>query len=620
MFFSICLNVWADDYKYPRDPYKFIEQIEKEYPDELERVKQLNAILFDIYHYVSTFAEDKFFVVTNDYLKSLIDKTVQNSLLPYYYYMRGTIKYHQYDSDSSLIFYKKSLELAEKYKIYDIEVHSIITLGVQNMIASDSLVKYFSNYLKLGFEKALSSNDNFAKAAGAWSMIEYHAKNTNSTDSVLHYRNLSYSYINQIPIERLPLRNFAIMMTENLSIMHFSNLKDITSKKMEFDFIENIRKAVDSKFEQKLIDFDEFLNLQLASYYARANKIDSGIYLASINYDKLKKSDELPYLKLSYCELLASLYQKKGDYKNALEYFQESKRLQNQFIDKNESIKRIAKLRELENTNYQEKMEAEETQRLLTYSIILIILLFAGVIFFIILNRYKKIQLLNGKLDEANSTKNKLFRIISHDLNNPVNSTIMLSEQLVAYGDRMDTEDLIKNSEGILQSGKHLKGLLESLIEWSKVNLEGMKKRVGKVKVNELFNSIFEDIETNVKWKKIKIESSIVNNLEIEFDRDALRVVLRNILTNSIKFCKEGGKIIIHANSNEIIIEDDGIGFLPEQLSGNFVDNNSRAGTKNEKGLGLGLQIVTDICNMYNTKVEISNRKEGGGRVSLKFN
>ena len=612
------VSIFSQDFKYPRDPYQFIRQIEQNYPNDIDRAYNLNQILFDIYHYVSTFTEDKFFIITNDYLGNLIDKTKQDKLRPYYYYMRATIKYHQHDSDSSLYYYKKSLELAKKFKVPDIVVHSTISIGVQNMIASDSLVKYLSYFLKLAYDKSNNVNDYFARAAGAWSMMEYHVKNTNNVDSVLFYRNLSFENLNKIPKDRLPLKNFGTSLTELFTYRFFSSLKDKKSMELTNEALKNDLESIESKINQKLINFEEIFNNEKVLYYLKINKLDSAKNIALRNLEIV--NEDLPYMKWTTLTHLSKIFYQLGDYKEAYNYEKKAQEYQNKFIDNNESIKRVARLRELENQNYLDKIEAEETQKRLTYLIFIISTLFAFIIFYIILNRYKKIRLLNEKLDAANSTKNKLFSVISHDLNNPVNSTIMLSEQLVEYGTKMDKDDIIKNSEGILQSGKHLKGLLESLIEWSKVNLEGMKKQDDKVILKELLESIHQDVETNLKWKNIELLCEMDNNLEIKFDKSALRVVLRNLITNSIKFTNVGGKIYVRANNSEIIIEDSGIGFTKEQIENQSPKSESRLGTRSEKGLGLGLQIVKDICDMYNTKIELSNRTEGGGKVILKLN
>ena len=379
---------------------------------------------------------------------------------------------------------------------------------------------------------------------------------------------------------------------------------------------ENIISYQDN-LQRKLINFTEPVIYQIAESYYLNKNFDSAMYYLNLISPLDNESFYSIYLMEIVNRLKFEIYSEKKDYKNSTQLAKEIIRLNTKLNQINPKILIVEHLKNIETEKQKQIISIEKRQKEFIILAVAIILIAISIFILILYNRYKKIQLLNRKLDEANSTKNKLFRIISHDLNNPLNSTIMLSEQLLKYHDRMEEEDRIKNTEGILQSGKHLKGLLESLIEWSKVNLEGFKKREGKSNVKDLVNSIMNDVETNLKWKEIEIVSNIDENLELEFERDALRIVLRNIITNSIKFCRVGGKIDIVANHNEIIIDDDGVGFTQEQLSNNFDSNTSRAGTQNETGLGLGLQIVNDICKTYNTKVAISNREEGGGRVKL---
>ncbi len=615
----ICFSAsFADEYKYSDDPRKFIAQIEKEYPNEDQRVQNLQIILFDIYHLVQSRPYGNFFLEVNDYFKKLILKTNKKQLLPYYYYFYSSIKFYNQQSDSSLYYLNKSLESAKEHDVYDIQVHSIISIGVMNMISADTMKKYISDFLKLGYEKTQLVDDYFAKAAGAWSMIEYHIGNSQNQDSILYYRKLALNYLQKIPDDRITLKNFGINMAEKFIFYYFSKIDNNNAKKIADEALENIRKAIISNNNLKLINFDEILNFELMIYYSISNKLDSAVNIGlKYYYDKSFHKD-FDHLKWEYALQLSKYFEKLGDYKNAYKYFKEADILYDNFASKSESIQRIAKLRELENINFQEKLKAEKVQRNLTYLIVFIVLLSLSAIIYVILNRYKKIKLLNAKLDEANSTKNKLFRIISHDLNGPVNSVLILSEQIGLYQDRMSKEDVVKTSSSIHKSTVQLKSILTTLLEWSKLNLEGFNAKKNSIVSTQSINDVIDDLSFQITNKQIQINIIKNHNLIVEYDADSLRVVLRNLLSNAIKFTPKSAEINIEINHNSISIIDSGAGFPENILSKNFSEITSKAGTNNERGLGLGLQIVRDICEKYNTKIKFSNT-EKGGCVVLEF-
>ena len=548
----------------------------------------------------------------------MIDKTKNNQSLPYYYYILSSIKFYHQQPDSSLYYLNKSLVAANQYNVSDIKVHSTISIGVMNMIVADSLAKYLSDYLKLGYENSLKTDDYFAKAAGAWSMIEYHLQNSKNEDSILYYRKLSFNYLKKLPNERITLKNFGIKMTENFVLDFFSN-NHKNSKKITREALNNIKNANNSNFNLKLINFDEILNSELMYYYSLANQIDSAINIGLQNYNNIDFHQDFIHIKWQYANHLSSLFEKKADYKNALKYHKESVELSLNFVNKNESLRRISKLRELESINYQNKLTAKQIQQQLIFSIIFVVLLVIGVIFYVLLNRYKKIQSLNRKLDEANDAKNKLFRVISHDLSAPVNSTISLSEQLELYKEKMSKDDILITANLIYKSTNQLKSLLTTLFEWSKLNLNGFAGANEKIDVNNVIENALKDLSYLTIAKNIEIEIKVIEDLDIVFNKESLRVVLRNLLSNAIKFSPKNGKIIIELNKNSLAIQDSGNGFPEEILGGDLNKIQSKAGTNNENGLGVGLKIVKDICDAHNTKISFENIHNIGAKVKLEF-
>ncbi len=611
-------SILADAYKYPNDPKEFIKLMENKFPDSKTRLNELNTLVFDLYHYGFTISGATFFGQVLNYMKNLIDQTNEKQYLPDYYYMYANICFQNSIIDSSIYYHKKTIEFAKKYNKNDLVIHAIISLGVQNNYYSDNYLLDLIPYLKIGYEKLHKTNDDFARASGNWSMMEYHLKSTKNKDSIKYYENEARKYLNLIPDERFPLKNFGFHLIEqfktNLLTKNRQNENEINQAKFNLGII------IKENLNRKLINFDRYLNLFLAQHYNSIAKNDSAKLIIN-NFINSTNIYQKEYLLISkyYYELYLQILSSEKNYKEALETTFIIDNINKNIVDNSENVERLAQLRNLEKIAYDEKIKTEEQRRIFIYVVILLITISSIIIIYLLYSRYKKIKILNFKLDEANNTKNKLFRIISHDLNGPANSTLILSEQIGLYFDKMSKEDFAKTAKLIHKSSFQLKAILDTLIQWSKLNFDGFKVSKKNVIVIKIIDEIIEDLSYLINSKSIEIISEIENDLSVLFNEDALRVIIRNILSNAIKFTPANQQIVISAKDDYIKITDGGNGFPIEILSGNIKNIDSKAGTNNETGLGLGLQIVKDITEKYDAKIEFTNNNNGNGEVILQF-
>jgi len=203
------------------------------------------------------------------------------------------------------------------------------------------------------------------------------------------------------------------------------------------------------------------------------------------------------------------------------------------------------------------------------------------------------------KLEELNLTQNKLFSIIAHDLRNPFNNILGLSELLLENDtDKSESEEYI---ELIKSTAKNTLNLLDNLLNWAKSqtgDLGFVPKKIGLSKV------IFETIELTAslaKSKNISLNFSPINDTELYTDRNILGTILRNLISNAIKFTNQGGCINILATTNvhqiEISISDNGVGMSEETISKIFDTSTTMTslGTENEGGSGLGLVLCREF-------------------------
>lgn len=204
------------------------------------------------------------------------------------------------------------------------------------------------------------------------------------------------------------------------------------------------------------------------------------------------------------------------------------------------------------------------------------------------------------KLQDTIKTRDKLYSIIAHDLRTPFASISMLvdliTEENMEYGEL---------KELLTQLGKityETRSLLDNLLMWTKLQSNAIALKSQQLAVMPVFTHCLNLLEGNLKAKGISVELNIDKTLTACFDEITIHTVFRNILSNSIKFTPEGGKIFITAghsggNNLSIKVRDTGVGIPAHVLSKIFDDNEtySSAGTNNEKGSGLGIKLVKDL-------------------------
>jgi PAS domain S-box-containing protein len=222
------------------------------------------------------------------------------------------------------------------------------------------------------------------------------------------------------------------------------------------------------------------------------------------------------------------------------------------------------------------------------------------------------------QLKELNTTKDKLFSIIAHDLRSPFNSIIGFSELLTVNSTDLEPEEKEKFCSIINVAAKNTLILLDNLLNWA-------KSQTGQLHFNPekaLFSAVIQEIITLkkslAKAKNITLEYSLSDEIEVYADINMLKTVLRNLISNAIKFTELGGNIRVLATLKdqhvEITISDDGIGMNEEKCIELFkiASNTTTIGTANENGSGLGLVLCKEFVEKNNGTIWVKS-KEGKG-------
>lgn len=219
------------------------------------------------------------------------------------------------------------------------------------------------------------------------------------------------------------------------------------------------------------------------------------------------------------------------------------------------------------------------------------------------------LQKSNELLQESNATKDKFFSIIAHDLKGPFNSILGLSEILMEHIQNKNYDRIEKFTGIILRSSNNAFNLLLNLLEWSRSQSGTIDFNPEFCKIFTLFNETIELSDGSAQKKSITISTELPTDEIIFADKAMISTVLRNLISNAIKFTNTGGQVVVSAEQKEdnwlITVSDNGIGISKDGIKKLFriEETISTAGTSNEKGTGLGLILCKEFIEKHSGKI-----------------
>lgn len=223
-----------------------------------------------------------------------------------------------------------------------------------------------------------------------------------------------------------------------------------------------------------------------------------------------------------------------------------------------------------------------------------------------------------NSLKELIATKDKLFSIIAHDLRSPFNSIIGFSELLIENSNDILLEDSEQYIKIINSAAKNTLILLDNLLNWAKSQTGQLSFNPEKILFSEVVQEIITLSKSIAKSKNITLEYSCVANLEVFVDVNMLNTVIRNLISNAIKFTNVGGYIKVSAELKqdqvEITISDNGIGINKEKCNELFsiTSNTTTLGTADENGSGLGLVLCKEFIQKNNGDIWVESEENKG--------
>lgn len=235
----------------------------------------------------------------------------------------------------------------------------------------------------------------------------------------------------------------------------------------------------------------------------------------------------------------------------------------------------------------------------------------------------EKLNEKNIELEELVKTKDKLLSIIAHDLRDPFNVLIGFSDIILEQYNDLKDKDKIRYVQQINSAANSGYNLLNNLLDWSKTQANKIQFNPRKVNLSKTINSVVYTIKNLALAKNLEIKFNMPSEIIVHADENMLRTVLRNIITNAIKFSYKNAEIIISVtekNENFIIsIKDFGTGMKKEELKQLLEkDNNfTKPGTEYEKGTGLGLIICKEFIQQWGGNFTIDTEHGSGSNFAF---
>ncbi len=236
---------------------------------------------------------------------------------------------------------------------------------------------------------------------------------------------------------------------------------------------------------------------------------------------------------------------------------------------------------------------------------------------------YNQLYESEKKLAELNSAKDKLFSIIGHDLKNPFITLLGFSEILVEDYDELSDEEKKEYIKTIYNTARNTQKLLENLLSWARAQSGQLQINLEVLSIKNIIKEAVELVKSQAEKKNIELSVNMNSSLMVYADKNLLYTVIRNLLTNAIKFTNENGKVIVSTQDEDgfvrVCVEDTGIGLSESDINKLFrIDvNNKEIGNSKEKGTGLGLILCKEFCEKLGGKIWVESQLGKGSKFYI---
>ncbi|BDQ03460.1 tetratricopeptide repeat-containing sensor histidine kinase [Ignavibacterium sp.] len=544
------------------------------------------------------------------------------------YSMRGR-------SDIALEIFLKSLDYANKINDRPTIFNTLFNIGIvfDNRGEFDKAIEHYNKSLQYADDK------------GSKALVE--------------------NYLAEIYLTRKDLKkaeeflNRAILDAEasgdiNSQIWSYTNLGSLNFERGNLTEAEkNFNSALElSRKSEYKLDIIHSLT-ELGKFYFKTKRLKEAEKYLLEAFDIANQINSVQDLS-NITNVLKDVYAELNNYKQAFEFL----KLNKQYSDTLQAINQNEKILEIE-TKYavkQKEKEAQllknenelqkkviETQKLIAIVVSVLGLFLVILIALLIRSRRKilaaqkdlimkneeielsrkEIAAKNKELEILNSTKDKFFSIIAHDLRNPIAGFVSISDILETDYDRISDQEKKSLLSQMNNSSKNLIALLENLLTWARLSSNKIEVVRSKSKLSELIFSAVSPYEHWAKSKRVNLRIEIPEDKKIETDPFIFQTVVGNLINNAIKFSNSGDTVSVIAKLENgkirLSVKDNGVGIPEHRLKNIFGFDNKKTtkGTMNESGTGLGLVLVKELSDKMNWQIEVHSQPQLGSEFIL---
>jgi|GEM_PF-1121075 len=594
----------------------------------------------------------------------------------------GVANYMKGNYLQSLDYFEKSLALREEFNDTVNIVKTLNNLGVISQIAGDFEKAVAFHQKSLLFKIALADTLSIAKTMNNIGVVymdlgkypdarkfmkqalEYYIIKRDSSGVAASYNNMGqlfnenkmidsaliyYSLSLEIKRKIHDLRGIGNTLN-NMGMIYFDKKQNEKATEL-FEEALQIRAELGDRF-----GLSSTLN-NLANLYYSEKKYPKAIEFFRKSLE-IADSEKLNVMKQRNYTGLAGLYDETGRKEDALKYYKllnaikdsiYKEDLNKQLGDltlkyQNEKSKKENEILTHENQIQELELKVADTRQIILFVVIMLLVAGGIVVFMIMKNRSnhllnEQLQQLNrelemkvaqrtAELENSNKSKDQLFSIIAHDLKSPFNSLLGLTELLSESFESLTEEEKKEFIKYTRESVENLYRLLENLLNWSITQTGKLRLNAEPLEMGLLINDTLSLLHQQIIKKQL-ITSIELESDEMAFaDQETVKTILRNLITNAIKFTPAGGKITIKYRLNEnfrngkmveITVSDNGVGISPENQELLFKNPQliKTQGTSYEKGTGLGLILCKDFVEKNNGQISVLSEPGKGSSFTF---
>lgn len=229
-------------------------------------------------------------------------------------------------------------------------------------------------------------------------------------------------------------------------------------------------------------------------------------------------------------------------------------------------------------------------------------------------------MILHEELKKINLNNDRMLSVLGHDLRSPIANLTIISS--MATSNEISNDEFISMVKIINKESHQVLGLLETTFNWAKLNFNSIELKKVAIDYELLLKNIASALETVLNDKNISLITSVDTCARPDTDVEIMVIIIRNLLTNAIKFSHPSGNIKITVIKNEIAITDFGIGIPADKIEAIINKSNftSTRGTNNELGIGMGMQLVLNLVEKIGASLRIESQINQGATIRVVLN